>query len=77
MHALGFFSDGLSTGEKAFFLDALERYRAGRIPLSAVTAIARSWIVRFSTDYLKNQTFFEPYPTELVEISDSGKGRKL
>ncbi|UCF06413.1 MAG: DUF1722 domain-containing protein [bacterium] len=77
MHALGFFSDELLAGEKAFFLDALEQYRTGRIPLSAVTAITRSWIVRFSTDYLVNQTFFEPYPAELVKITDSGKGRKL
>ena len=26
-------------------------------------------------DYLARQAFFEPYPVELVEITDSGKGR--
>lgn len=27
--------------------------------------------------YLMAQTFFEPYPEELVEVTDSGKGREL
>jgi uncharacterized protein YbgA (DUF1722 family)/uncharacterized protein YbbK (DUF523 family) len=77
MHALGYFSKELSTREKAFFLDSLERYRAEMIPLSALLYIVRSWILRFETAYLLNQVFFSPYPEELVEITDSGKGRKL
>jgi len=27
----------------------------------------QSWIIRFSEDYLRNQTFFEPFPEELIE----------
>ncbi|MDH7488452.1 MAG: DUF523 and DUF1722 domain-containing protein [Anaerolineae bacterium] len=77
MHALGYFSDSLSAREKAFFLDSLERYRARKIPLSAVTAILRSWIVRFDNAYLAEQVFFDPYPEALAEVTDSGKGREL
>ncbi|MDD4857136.1 MAG: DUF1722 domain-containing protein, partial [Candidatus Krumholzibacteria bacterium] len=77
MHALGYFKDGLTAPEKAHFIASLERYRAGKIPLSAALAIVNSWLARFGNDYLKQQTFFEPYPEGLVEITDSGKGRDL
>lgn len=77
MHTLGYFSDELTAREKAYFLDILERYRAGTVPLSAALAVMRSWIERFENEYLMDQTFFRPHPEELVEITDSGKGRKL
>ncbi len=77
MHGLGYFSEKISSSEKAFFLDSLDRYREGRIPLSVPLNVLRSFIIRFQENYLMQQTFFEPYPEELVEISDSGKGRNL
>jgi uncharacterized protein YbgA (DUF1722 family)/uncharacterized protein YbbK (DUF523 family) len=77
MHALGYFSERLSSAEKKFFLDSLEKYRAGRVPLSASVSIVSSWIARFGEPYLGKQTYFEPYPETLVEITDSGKGRDL
>lgn len=75
MHGLGYFSKDISSNEKAFFLDSLERYRAEIIPLSVPLNIIRSLIVRFQEDYLMKQTFFKPYPEALTEITDSGKGR--
>lgn len=77
MHALGYFSEGLAPKEKAFFLRTLEDYRKAKIPLSVPAGIARSYVVRFDVDYLMQQTFFQPYPEQLVEITDSGKGRDL
>jgi uncharacterized protein YbgA (DUF1722 family)/uncharacterized protein YbbK (DUF523 family) len=77
MHALGYFSDGISPSERKHFLGALERYRAEKIPLSAAIAVVTAWLARFDVPYLAQQTFFEPYPEELVEITDSGKGRDL
>jgi len=77
MHALGYFSKKLGPGEKAFFLDTLEQYRSGKIPLSACLSVVRSWIVRFGEPCLAMQSYFEPYPIGLVGITDSGKGRKL
>jgi uncharacterized protein YbgA (DUF1722 family) len=75
MHALGHMSDGLQAEEKAFFLDGLQRYREGKVPLSVLTTLVRSWAVRFDQPYLREQTYLHPYPEALVEITDSGKGR--
>jgi len=77
MHSMGYFSEKLSSKEKQFFLDSLEKYRAGKIPLSVNLGILKSWITRFEEAYLAQQDYFEPYPEGLVEITDSGKGRKL
>lgn len=76
MHALGYFKDGLSPAEKRFFLDQLESYRRGRLPLGAVLGVMRSWIARFGEGYLAGQAFFEPFPEGLADLSDSGKGRR-
>ncbi len=76
MHGLGYFRERVTAAEKAYLLDALEGYRAGRLPLSVPAGIVRSWVVRFDEPYLAQQTFFRPYPEELVMISDSGKGRR-
>lgn len=77
LHALGYFKDQLSPAEKRFFLDQLEAYRRGRLPLSAVLGITRSWIVRFREEYLDRQNYFRPFPEELSDLSDSAKGRRL
>lgn len=76
MHTLGYFSDKISSGEKHYFLDSLQDYRNGKLPLSVPQSLIRSWIVRFDEASLKDQTFFRPFPEELTEITDSGKGRK-
>ncbi len=68
MDVLGYFSDKLSKEEKSFFLNSLEKYRAGKLPLSVNTSILKSWIIRFGEDYLAKQTFFESYPEELMDI---------
>ncbi len=75
MHALGYFSKKLTSKEKAYFLDLLENYRNHKIPLSAVITVLQSWIIKYDEEYLERQTYFEPYPRQLIEISDSGKGR--
>lgn len=76
-HAFGGVSDDLSHQERAFFLDSLEEYLDERIPLSTLTHLLKSWAVRFNNSYLLSQTLLDPYPKELVMISDSGKGRNL
>jgi uncharacterized protein YbgA (DUF1722 family)/uncharacterized protein YbbK (DUF523 family) len=68
MNAMGYFSNALSKEEKAFFLDSLEKYRAGKLPFSVNISILRTWIIRFKEDYLAKQTLFEPYPEELMDI---------
>jgi len=75
MHALGHVSDALKADEKAFFLDHLQKYREGKVPLSVVATLVRAWAVRLEQPYLMDQTYLQPYPEALVEITDSGKGR--
>jgi uncharacterized protein YbgA (DUF1722 family)/uncharacterized protein YbbK (DUF523 family) len=68
MHSLGYFSDELSHDEKAYFLQNIQRYKERRIPSSALMATLQSWIARFGGDYLRGQTFFEPFPNDLIEL---------
>lgn len=74
LHLLGYFRDQLSNHEKAFFLDSLEGYRSKQVPFSVPLAIIHAWVVRFENEYLLNQTLFEAFPPDLVEVTDSGKG---
>jgi uncharacterized protein YbgA (DUF1722 family)/uncharacterized protein YbbK (DUF523 family) len=67
-NAMGYFSERLSKEEKAFFLDSLQKYRNGMLPLSVNVSILRLWIEKHKEDYLMRQTFFEPYPQELMDI---------
>ncbi len=68
MHALGHFSEKLSSREKALFFDGIQKYREGKTSLCPAINTIRSWIVRFEDQYLMNQTFFEPYPEGLMEV---------
>lgn len=77
LHALGYFSAGLSAKERALFLDYVEAYRSDRVPLSVPVGVLQAWGARFDEPYLRRQVFFEPYPAGLVAITDSGKGRDL
>jgi uncharacterized protein YbbK (DUF523 family)/uncharacterized protein YbgA (DUF1722 family) len=59
-------SKPLTARERARFLAALEKYRAGKLPLSAPRRILRGWIAKNPDQkLLARQTFFEPYPKEL------------
>ncbi|OGF62579.1 MAG: cytoplasmic protein [Candidatus Fischerbacteria bacterium RBG_13_37_8] len=75
MHAAGYFSKELNKEEKRFFNDYLKKYRENKITLSSILGILKSWIVRFNNEYLAQQSYFKPYPEELMELTDSGKGR--
>ncbi|MGF7118659.1 YbgA family protein [Methanobacterium oryzae] len=69
MHAMGYFKNEIISGEKSFFLDSIEKYRKGIYPLFVCLNILKSWIIRFNNEYLGEQTFFEPYPEELIPIT--------
>lgn len=77
MHALGYFKRNLSHEEKAFFLDELEKYHAGWIPLFVLQNLLNSWITRFDEKYLRTQSYFNPYPEELMnfDLRDTWRGR--
>ena len=65
--AAGYFTNKLSKNEKQFFLEMVSKYRAGKFPLSTPLNLVKAWIIRFNEEYLRQQTFFEPYPESLME----------
>ena len=67
-NSLGYFSDDLNAEEKQFFLHRLQNYRDGKTPLIVPVDIMKSWIIRTNKEYLADQTFFSPYPEELLDI---------
>lgn len=69
MHAMGYFSKGIKHDEKTLFLNTITEYREGRIPLLVCLKMLELWIIRFNEDYLAAQTFFEPYPSDLMQIT--------
>ena len=77
MHGLGYFSKKLKSSEKAFFLEQLENYRNNKIPVSALLMVLKAWSIKYDEEYLWKQIFFNPYPPDLMNVSDSGKGRSL
>jgi uncharacterized protein YbgA (DUF1722 family)/uncharacterized protein YbbK (DUF523 family) len=77
MHIMGYFSKELIPAEKIYFLRQLELYRMRQIPLSALTSVLQAWIIHYKQDYLVEQSYFNPFPQELMHISDSGKGRMV
>ncbi len=66
MHILGYFKDRISPREKAFFLERLEDYNANLTCLGSVQDMLKSWAIRFENKYLDRQSFFEPYPRQLI-----------
>ncbi len=74
LHLFGYFSKELSQHEKAFFLDNLASYGNKKVPFSVPLAIIHTWVIRFENEYLLGQTLFETFPSDLIEVTDSGKG---
>ena len=70
----GYFKTKLKNKKRSFYRTVTKVCRK-KIPLSSLLTILKSWAIRFDEKYLLRQTYFEPYPEALVEISDSGKGR--
>jgi uncharacterized protein YbgA (DUF1722 family) len=76
-HIFGFFSKHLSANEKQFFLETVQLYREGRVPFTSVLGLLKGWAIRFQEEYLMRQTFFNPFPADLIEWSDAGRPIEL
>jgi uncharacterized protein YbgA (DUF1722 family)/uncharacterized protein YbbK (DUF523 family) len=66
MHAIGYYKDQLGTDAKKEFMGLLNAYRDEGLPLTGCLSMMRSFNQRFQNDYLVRQTFFEPFPPELL-----------
>lgn len=68
MHIFGYFSEKLSSQEKKFFMETIDSYRLGKMPLIVSINLTRSLVTRFGIDYLLRQTILEPYPADLLSF---------
>lgn len=67
----------LNEEEINMFNGLIESYENQRIPFSTLEVVIKMYATRFNDKDILNQTFFYPYPENLINITDSGKGRKL
>lgn len=72
-HIYGYFKNDVMKSEKDYYFEIQNDYLSNKIPFSNVVTILRGWAIRFNKEYISNQTIFEPYPKELIMVTDSGK----
>lgn len=73
MHAMGYFSKYINQKETQLILDSFEKYKTGKLTINTPMLLVKSYVVRFNINYLLGQTYFNPYPEELLSLEDSGK----
>lgn len=57
MHMLGYFRDSIDAGDRKELLDAIERFRTGRIPRLVPLTLVRHHVRRCEVAYLAGQTY--------------------
>ena len=76
-HAYGWITEHLSSEEKQYLINTIEEYRDERIPLQGITRLIEAQAIRFKRNYLLDQILLRPFPAELSDLSDSGRGREV
>ena len=71
MHIFSYFKQSLFSDEKIFFLDLLEKFRDKLIPISDVNSVLKEWSIKDQNEYLINQSYFQPFPKDLVILDES------
>ncbi|WP_405140713.1 DUF523 and DUF1722 domain-containing protein [Sphaerisporangium sp. NBC_01403] len=64
-HCLGMISDHLDPARRADLVEVIQSYQARHVPLSVPLALLRHHIRGAGATYLRDQTYFFPYPDEL------------
>lgn len=72
-HVFGYFTNNLNSEEKALFFDNLHKYRNDKISAASILTLLKSWVIKYEQIYLMEQTFFSPYPEQLMNGPESGK----
>jgi len=73
MHIMGYFSDQLSREEKEYLLGSLEKYKKRKAHLGVPVGILRSYAIKYRQEYILSQYIWEPFPEDMLDISDTGK----
>ncbi len=64
-HILGYFKKQLSADEKQEFLEILNLYSQGHIPLIVPITLMNHYVRKYSQPYLREQYYLNPHPLEL------------
>ena len=64
-HLLGYFKNDLSADEKQEFLDLVEAYRQGDVPLIVPITLVNHFVRKYREPYLGRQYYLNPHPGEL------------
>ena len=73
LKSLDQFNDKITSDEMKFIWSTIDKYKNGYVPFSVPLYLVKSYIIRFDLNHLVDQTFFMPYPEDLVLVNDSGK----
>jgi uncharacterized protein YbgA (DUF1722 family)/uncharacterized protein YbbK (DUF523 family) len=73
MHMQGYFSDKLTAKEKTFLTENYGKYRDGKVHIGVPVNLLRGYAIKYEQEYLLDQYLWEPFPEELMNISDTGK----
>lgn len=64
-HIFGYFKKNLGPEEKKAFLDVLEQYYDGLVPLIVPITLLKFFVNKFQQEYLLGQYYLDPHPLEL------------
>lgn len=64
-HIYGHFSDLLKPAEKRHIHNLIDKALNGKVGISTLIEYVKGFVFRFDDGYLVNQTYLNPYPTEL------------
>ncbi|WP_254638770.1 DUF1722 domain-containing protein [Clostridium beijerinckii] len=67
------FQKYITNEETQLLLDSLEKYKMKKLTIMSPMLLVKSYVVRFNIDYLLEQTYFNPYPEDLIILEDSEK----
>lgn len=65
-HIYGYFKKEITDSEKQHYIETVNEFYDGIIPLIAVIKILEQFVRHYGSDYLSTQVFFHPYPPELA-----------
>lgn len=65
-HIYGYFKKQVTENEKLHYIESVNEFYNGIIPLIAVIKILEQFVKHYGSDYLASQVFFQPYPSDLA-----------
>ncbi len=65
-HIMGYFKKLINADEKTELINLIENYYQQTVPLVVPLTLINHFIRKYNIDYLKNQTYLEPHPAELM-----------